>query len=69
MKNVFDPVILSNKEKAINIIKKLPNNFSLHQIAYQLEIEEQLEKSQQDSDAGRVLNSEEVKERLKDWLD
>jgi hypothetical protein len=41
----------------------------LHQIAYPLEIEQQLEKSQQDSDAERVLSSEEVSEQLKDWLD
>jgi predicted transcriptional regulator len=46
----------------------IPFDLTLHQIAYQLEMEQQLEKAQQDSDAGRVLNSEEVRERLKDWL-
>ena len=59
----------SNKEKAISFIKKLPNHLTLHQIAYQLEMEQQLEKAQQDSDAGRVLNSVQVRERFKDWLD
>jgi hypothetical protein len=61
--------ISSNKEKAISLIKKLPNNITLHQIAYQLEMEQQLEKAQQESDAGKVLNSEEGQERHKDWLD
>jgi len=53
----------------INLIKNLPNHLTLHQIAYQLEMEQQLENAQRDSDAGRLLSSEEVRERLKDWLD
>ncbi len=55
-------------KKAIDFIKNLPNNLTIHEIVYQLEMEEQLEKAQEDSQAGRLLNSEEVKERLKDWL-
>jgi hypothetical protein len=59
----------TNKEKAINFIKKLPNNLSMHQIAYQLDMEQQLENAQADSDAGRVQSAEEVRERLKEWLE
>ena len=58
----------TNKEKTIDFIKNLPNNLTIHEIVYQLEMEEQLEKAQEDSSSGQLLNSEEVKERLKDWL-
>ena len=60
--------MLRTKKKLIDFIKNLPNNLTIHEVVYQLEMEEQLEKAQEDSQAGRLLNSEEVKERLKDWL-
>jgi hypothetical protein len=42
---------------------------SLHQIAYQLEMEQQLGKAQQDSESGRILSSEDVRGRFKGWLE
>lgn len=61
--------LLSNKDKAIKIINNLPNHLTLHQIAYQLEMEQQLEIAQKDSDEGRILDSVAVKKRFKDWID
>ena len=62
-------MVLSNKERAINLIKNMANDVTLHEIVYQLAMEERLEQAAQDSAAGRVLTQEEIRARFKHWLD
>ena len=60
---------VSNKQKAIEIINQLPENITLYEIAYKLDLEDRFAKAQKDSDEGNLYSQAIVEERLKSWFD
>ena len=60
---------VSNKQKAIEIINQLPENITLQEIAYKLDLEERFAKVQKDSEEGKLYSQAEVEEHLKKWFE
>jgi predicted transcriptional regulator len=58
----------SAREKAISIIKKLPEDSSLETIIDKLRFVEMVEKGMEDLESGKVMPEEEAKKVLTKWL-
>ncbi len=55
------------KTEALELIKKLPDDVSTDAIMEELFFKQQVEKGLQDVAEGRVLTSDELKERMARW--
>jgi len=58
----------SAREKAISIIKELPENSNLETIIDKLRFVEMVEKGIEDLESGKVMPEEEAKKVLAKWL-
>jgi predicted transcriptional regulator len=56
------------KEKAIELIKSLPDDCTLEDIQYHLYVREKVERGIKAIDEGRVVSQEEAEEKVKKWL-
>ncbi len=57
-----------NKDQVIQTIKDLPDNFSTEELIQKIILLEKIETGLQQSDAGKVVSSDEAKKRLAKWL-
>lgn len=57
------------REKAINVIKKMPKDTSLEAIIEQLRFMDKINKGIEDLEKGNVINHEESKLVLAEWLE
>ncbi len=56
------------KEKAIEVITKMPDDSTLDDIGYELYVFESVEKGLAELDRGEYLTHEQAKEKLQKWL-
>jgi predicted transcriptional regulator len=56
------------KEKAIELIKSLPDDCTLEEIQYHLYVCEKIERGLRDIEAGRVVSQEEAERQLDQWF-
>ena len=57
----------SVKEHLIKIIKEQPDDSSYDEILRELAFAKMIKKGLEDSDHGRIISDEEIKQRIKDW--
>ena len=57
-----------NREKVIDTVKELPQEFELEELIDKLVFVEKIEKGLQQAREGKVTPHEEVKEVVKKWL-
>jgi len=55
------------KEKVKNTIKTLPDSFTIDELIDQLIFMEQVEEGYQQSEAGKVISNEDVKQMIDKW--
>jgi len=58
----------SAKEKAIQLIRRLPDDTTLEEIQYHLYVKQKVQRGMQDVEEGRVYTQEEVEKRMKRWV-
>lgn len=58
---------MSVKENLKTIYKDLPDDCTIEDVVFYLELAEKLERSEADIKAGRVFTQEQVKKRLATW--
>jgi predicted transcriptional regulator len=56
------------KEKAIDLIRALPDDCTLEDIQYHLYVCEKVDRGLQDMDAGRVISQDEAEKQFDQWL-
>ncbi|MCB9351243.1 MAG: hypothetical protein H6573_27650 [Lewinellaceae bacterium] len=56
-----------NKEKVLETIQSLPEEFSLDELVGRLILLEKINTGLQEVEEGKVVNQEEAKERMKKW--
>jgi len=56
------------KQKACDIISRMPEDASLEEIQYHLYVLQCIEQGEKDIEDGRTLTHVEVKQRLAEWL-
>jgi hypothetical protein len=59
--------IMSSREIAIDLIKKLPENTSLQEIAHEIEFLAGLQQAEEESDRGEGAPAEEVFKLIDSW--
>jgi predicted transcriptional regulator len=59
---------LSPKEAVIEMIQRMPDDATLSDIIYALEVREEIEEGLRQLDAGEVIPHEEAMKRLSRWL-
>ena len=59
---------MSDKEKALQVIQKLPDDISLEDIMYELYFRARIDEGIKQLDEGKVVSHEDVKRSLTDWL-
>ena len=59
---------MSDKERAIDMIRGMPDSKSFDEILAEMYFREKVERGLRDDEAGRVISHEEVKQRLRRWL-
>lgn len=57
------------KEKILTTIGQLPDNITIEEVIEELILLDKIEQGIKDGDEGRVFTSDEVKDRLKRWLE
>lgn len=57
------------KEEAIDLIQRLPDDFSLDDIMYELYFKKKVGRGLRELEEGKVIDHSEVKRRLSAWLD
>jgi len=55
------------KEEAIRLIKKMPDDCTVEDILYELYLKQKVDKGLQDIQEGRVVEHEEVRQRMSKW--
>lgn len=63
-----EPAGTTPKRSALKLIERLDDDVSFEDIIYQLYVLEKIQKGLEDTEAGRVVSHEEVRERLGRWL-
>ena len=61
-------MVMTNKEKAIALIKSLPDEVTWEEIHARVWFRVAVQEGLDDVNAGRVLTHEEVKQRMEKWL-
>lgn len=56
------------KEKIIEAIKDMPNKFSVDDLLDRIMFLQKIEIGIEQSDAGKIVSTDEAKERLRKWL-
>ena len=56
------------KEKAIELIKSLPDDCTLEDIQYHLYVREKVERGIRAIDKGQVVSQEEAERKVKEWV-
>ncbi|GBD96825.1 MAG TPA: hypothetical protein ENG83_08925 [Nitrospirae bacterium] len=56
------------KDKAIELIRSLPDDCTLEDIQYHLYVREKVESGIKAIDEGRVVSQEEAEKKVKEWL-
>jgi hypothetical protein len=56
------------KQAAIELINSLPDNCTLDDISYRLNLQRKLERSAKDIEEGRVFSKDEAKEIVQSWF-
>ncbi|MEZ4934392.1 MAG: hypothetical protein R2788_19980 [Saprospiraceae bacterium] len=56
------------KEKVLEIIQSLPNEFSIDEVVEKLIVLQKIETGLQQVEEGKTLPTKEAKEKLKKWL-
>lgn len=59
---------MSNREIAIDLIQKLPENASLHEIAREIEFVAGVREGFEQTDRGEGLAAEEVRKMVPSWI-
>lgn len=57
-----------SKDKLIQTIKDLPDNFSVDELFERIILLQKIEIASEQSEKGQVLSTEQARERLKKWL-
>lgn len=60
--------ILTPKQEVEKLLTHLPENSTLEDIQYHVYVLEKIKRGQADVDAGRIHSHEDVKQRLRKWL-
>lgn len=55
------------REKAIETVKELPQEFELDELIERLVLVEKVEKGLQQIDQGKIISHDQVKETIKKW--
>lgn len=55
------------KETAIESIKRLPDECTIEDIMYRIDLVAQIYEGVKDADSGRLITSEELLERVEEW--
>jgi len=55
------------KEEVIELIEKMPDDCTVEDILYELYLKQKVDKGLQDIQEGRVVEHEEVKQRVSRW--
>ena len=63
----MDTVKTLAKKEAINLIKKLPDDYSMGEIMGELYFKEQVEEGLRDVEEGRVYSHEQIKDMVLKW--
>ena len=58
----------SVKSEVLAMIRRLPNDCTLEDIRYHLDLLEELKLSEEDSEQGRVITNEEARELFQSWF-
>ena len=58
----------SIREEVIRMIQRLPDDCSLEDIQYHLQVRKKVEEAEKDIEAGRVHSQEEVERMTAEWL-
>jgi predicted transcriptional regulator len=58
----------SDKEEAIQLIRRLPDDTTLEGIQYHLYVQQKVQRGIRDVEEGKVYSQEEVEERMKRWV-
>jgi predicted transcriptional regulator len=61
---VEDPIMSTTKEEALRLIRALPDDCTLADVQYQLDLLGRVQEGLVDIEAGRVIPHEEVRKRL-----
>ena len=56
------------KEEAIQLIRRLPDDTTLEEIQYHLNVKQKVQRGMRDVEEGRVYSQEEVEKRMKRWV-
>lgn len=59
---------VSNKQVALQMIERMPDDASLEEIMYQLYFSERVERGLEELEEGKTVSHEEVKRSLAKWL-
>jgi len=57
----------SAKEEVMELLKGLPDDSTLEEIQYHLYVRQKVQRGIQDAEAGRVITTEELLERVDQW--
>jgi predicted transcriptional regulator len=57
------------KEEAIKLIQSLPEDCTVEDIQYHLEVRRRVERGLQAIDEGRVVSQEEAERRVAEWIE
>ena len=59
--------MLTAKQEVMELLKGLPDDSTLEEIQYHLYVRQKVQRGIQDAEAGRVITTEELLERVDQW--
>lgn len=59
---------MSDKEAALRLIERVPDDASLEEIMYAIYFRQRIDRGLRELDEGRTLSHEEIQRSLADWL-
>jgi predicted transcriptional regulator len=57
------------KEETRKILDTLPDNASWEDIQYSIYVRERIERGRREADAGKLIDQEEIEQRIAHWLE
>jgi hypothetical protein len=62
------PIFKNVKEEALRLIQKLPDDCTMEDIVYRIDMLHGIVRSLRDIEAGRVIPQEEAERRMAEWM-
>ncbi|MCF6227303.1 MAG: hypothetical protein L3J82_01390 [Planctomycetes bacterium] len=61
-------IVETAKQRMLDLINALPDNATSREILQEVAFQQAIDEGMEDSEAGRVISTEELREKVKKWL-